>query len=663
METVSMRRGDIEALRALAVLAVIGYHAHLPVKSGYLGVDVFLVISGFVICSSLIREWQKTNLINLRDFFIRRIRRLFLPLIFMLSLSMILFFLIGPLNAHRSVVDQAISALGFFANFHYFSLEGGYFQPAASETFFLHTWSLSLEEQFYLFFPFFLASFVYFSRKIDKKYAYPILAKCLMLLALSSIFLCWLITRDSYHELGFANESTSFFNRIKIDPDSFSFFSSLTRAWQFLLGAIVAVFAEHKSNRPEFFGRRILVNIAIAVLAFILFYSKASENSFFAFGRISVTLITGMVLALGFPGGGKLVNLLGEMSYSLYLWHFPMLMLAEIKFGSSAESVFVALLGSFVFSYFSLIFIERRSLSIRSDGFLLTFRKPLLLSILFFVSLVGLGKNEIPEEIATNVLKSPIVADPIWALQVSNKHCASTGDGFSYVCEHDLPDSKSEILLVGDSHALAMTAGFEYIASDLEVSWKANTAQGCTLARFSVGVQPERCDLWVESVIREAEQVKPDLIVIFQCNRVGTGCPNPGMGESERNLFVSGLKAIVGEINGLGIPILQILDTPAVSPERVSPSLFFNRLRVPIQTGSLANNQKIADVLRSFAVGSGGLFFVDDISGGLCSEGSCTYVNEANEPLWFDTDHLSPAGVANRRESMVSVLGNVLNQL
>jgi hypothetical protein len=158
-----------------------------------------------------------------------------------------------------------------------------------------------------------------------------------------------------------------------------------------------------------------------------------------------VTLITGVVLILGFPGGGKLVNLLGEMSYSMYLWHFPMLMLAEIKFGSSAESVFVALVGSFVFSYFSLIFIERRSFSIRSDGFISTFRKPLLISIMFLVSLVGLGKNEIPEEIATNVFKSPIVADPIWALQVSNKHCASTGDGFSYVCEHDLPDSKSEI--------------------------------------------------------------------------------------------------------------------------------------------------------------------------------------------------------------------------
>jgi peptidoglycan/LPS O-acetylase OafA/YrhL len=661
--TVSTRRSDIEALRALAVFAVVSYHANLPIESGYLGVDVFLVISGFVICSSLIREWQKKNYINLRDFFIRRIRRLFLPLIFMLSLSMILFLLIGPLNAHRSVVNQAISALGFFANFHYFSLEGGYFQPAASETFFLHTWSLSLEEQFYLFFPFFLASFVYFARKLDKKYSYLILAKCLMLLALSSIFLCWLIARDSYHDLGFANESTSFLDRIMIDPESFLFFSSLTRAWQFLLGAIVAVFVEHESNGLQFFGRKVLVNISSPFLVFMLVYSKAPDDVFFSFSRISVTLITGVLLFLGFSGGGKFINLIGEMSYSLYLWHFPLLLLAEIKFGSSTESVCAALVGTFVFSYVSLVLIERRSLSIRSDGYLSTFRKPLLLSILLFVSLVGLGKNEIPEEIATSVFKSSKVADPIWALQVSNRLCASTGDGFSYMCEQDLPDSNSEILLVGDSHALAVTAGFEYVASDLEVSWKANTAQGCTFARFSVGVQPERCDLWVESVIQEVKQVKPDLIVIFQCNRVGTGCPNPGMDDSERKLFASGLKAIVREINSLGIPILQILDTPAVSPESVSPSLFFNRLRVPIQTGSLANNQKIADVLRSFAGESGGLFFVDDISEGLCSEGSCTYVNEANESLWFDTDHLSPAGVANRRESIVSVIGKVLNRL
>lgn len=659
----SGRRSDIEVLRALAVLAVVSYHAHLPVKSGFLGVDVFLVISGFVICTSLIREWQGTNHVNLKDFYLRRIRRLFLPLVFMLSISMMLFFLIGPLISHRSVVNQAISALGFFANFHYFSLNGGYFQPAASETFFLHTWSLSLEEQFYLFFPFFIATFVFFSRSFDRKYFYLILMKCLLLVALSSVILSWMITRSNYENFSFANESTSFLERIKIDPESYSFFSSFTRAWQFLVGAVVAVYVESKLKSPQFLGKKILVNFAIVSLVFILLYSKTPEASFFAFSRIFVTLITGILLLLGFSGGGKLINLIGEMSYSLYLWHYPLLLLAEIKFGSSAMSVFTAVLGSFAFSYLSLVFIERRSLSVQSMDFLSAFRKPLLISILFFVSMVGLGNNAIPEKIAANVFKSPKVADPVWALQVSNKFCGSTGDGFSYICENSLPDSNARLLLVGDSHALAITAGFNDVALDLGASWRANTAQGCTFARFSFGVQPERCDLWVDNLIQEINLSNPDLIVIFQCNRVGTGCPNPEMSEIERSQFISGFKTIVGELNGFGHPILLILDTPAVSPESVSPSLFVNRLRVPIQKGSLENNQKIADELRSFADISDGLFFVDDISEGLCSESSCTYVDNENEPLWFDTDHFSPSGAANRRESFVSVIGGVLGRL
>jgi hypothetical protein len=277
--------------------------------------------------------------------------------------------------------------------------------------------------------------------------------------------------------------------------------------------------------------------------------------------------------------------------------------------------------------------------------------------------MVGLGNNAIPEKIAANVFKSPKVADPGWALQVSNKFCGSTGDGFSYICEKSLPDSNARLLLVGDSHALAITAGFNDVALDLGASWRANTAQGCTFARFGFGVQPEQCDLWVDKLIQEINLSNPDLIVIFQCNRVGTGCPNPEMSEIERSQFISGFKTIVGELNGFGHPILLILDTPAVSPESVSPSLFVNRLRVPIQKGSLENNQKIADELRSFADISDGLFFVDDISEGLCSESSCTYVNNENEPLWFDTDHFSPSGAANRRESFVSVIGGVLGRL
>ena len=117
MNQTSHYRSDVQVLRAIAVIAVIAYHAGLPVHSGFLGVDVFLVISGYVICATLLRESSKSGSISIPKFYIRRVRRLFLPLLTMLTVSMLLFWMFGPFVAHRSVSRQAFSALGFFAIF------------------------------------------------------------------------------------------------------------------------------------------------------------------------------------------------------------------------------------------------------------------------------------------------------------------------------------------------------------------------------------------------------------------------------------------------------------------------------------------------------------------------------------------------------------------
>jgi hypothetical protein len=105
---------------------------------------------------------------------------------------------------------------------------------------------------------------------------------------------------------------------------------------------------------------------------------------------------------------------------------------------------------------------------------------------------------------------------------------------------------------------------------------------------------------------------------------------------------------VVGELNDAGIAVLQVMDTPAVLPEQASPSLILNSTRVPIQRGAVETNGAVVKQLQQTADASGGLYQIADITKGLCNAESCRYVSNSNEPLWFDTDHLSLYGVRDR---------------
>ena len=239
--TGSNRRRDIQGLRAFAVLMVVAFHAGLPVPGGFVGVDVFFVISGFVITSMLYREQVGFGRIHLGQFFLRRFKRLTPALALVVAVTMIIsIFVLSPFGSQQVAASTGIGAMLLTANFVIVRTTGGYFDGPSAMNPLLNTWSLSVEDQFYVFFPAVIAFGWYLARRRNLYRLAPILL--IATLALASFVLAILGSfdltfRGSNYILGF--------------------YSPITRAWEFAVGALLALFmTTHTIRAPRFMVNR-----------------------------------------------------------------------------------------------------------------------------------------------------------------------------------------------------------------------------------------------------------------------------------------------------------------------------------------------------------------------------------------------------------------------
>ena len=241
-------RKDIDCLRGISVLAVILYHFKFQFFSGgYLGVDIFFVISGFLITSIILEEirLEKFSLIN---FYERRIRRLCPVLIIVIIITIFLFEMIYLETEIKKLLLSVISTILFYANF-YFQDVGSYFSPLTEQQPLLHTWSLSIEEQFYLFFPIFL---IIFFKKLN------IVFMLTFLCALLSISLLQFGGNLKFN-YPYTENTLSFFAL-----PQFAFYFTLTRIWEILVGCLLALFLYNNKKNFE--------NKYLALLGYLLIF-------------------------------------------------------------------------------------------------------------------------------------------------------------------------------------------------------------------------------------------------------------------------------------------------------------------------------------------------------------------------------------------------------
>jgi peptidoglycan/LPS O-acetylase OafA/YrhL len=349
-------RVDIQALRGIAILLVITFHFfpnYLPL--GYLGVDLFFFISGFLITGTITKNYNNKNFLFLH-FYAKRFRRLAPSLLFVILIfSLTSFFILLPID-QKNFWYSVISSLFLVPNFFFWS-QGGYFGSENSIKTFLHFWSLGVEFQFYLIFPFLLIFLLKFFKKS--------IILVITVLIFFSIFLNIYL--------------------FKIDGQNLAFFMLPNRLWEFLLGGLIVFLPKKKINN----FLNLILNIFIFItFIFIIFFSFKFNIIFYIRDFLLLASVTSIIyLGTQNPNyiRSDVLQFFGKISYSLYLLHWPILVLVKyflIREINIYETLFVLFI-SIMLSYLMYLYVENYFYKISSDNFYKKFIKYIFVAIIF----------------------------------------------------------------------------------------------------------------------------------------------------------------------------------------------------------------------------------------------------------------------------------------
>ena len=376
----------IDAMRALAVLAVFGYHAGLDwVPGGFLGVDVFFVISGYLITSLLLREFRGTGHIELGRFWLRRARRLLPAVGVLIAVAMIVSAIAEP-DKIDQIRGDALASLFYFANWHFIFAHTSYFEQFGRPSLFTHLWSLSVEEQFYLFWPLiFAAGMKLFGRG---RLLLGVLAG-----AIGSVVLAWILF-DPGHDA----------SRIYYGTD--------THAVGLLAGvALALVWSPTELRLPQIVGPLVgpildalgVIALGYLILSFVHVhdYDLALWHGGYAWIAIATALL---LAALAHPAarlggiiGRPALLWLGLRSYSFYLWHWPVLVMTrpgvdiDLPRGILIPLQLIAclVLADLSYRFVELPFNGKAKLPKMPDGWLRIARPALIVAVLGVILIVG----------------------------------------------------------------------------------------------------------------------------------------------------------------------------------------------------------------------------------------------------------------------------------
>lgn len=497
-------RPEIDGLRALAVLAVVLFHADFGLPGGYVGVDVFFVISGCLITALIVRD-LRAGAFSLAEFFERRIRRI-APAMIALVLGVLAagWFLFLPWG-YADLARSAIAVVAMLANVFFWRTTSGYFSPSVHEMPLLHTWSLAVEEQFYLVVPLLLMGL----------FAFPRLRSPRLLLILA---------------VGFLLASLAFSALAVAKIPGVAFFFLPSRAWELLLGATVALLPAG-FPAPARIWREILGYAGLAGIV-VPFFLYSAATPFPGLAAVPPCLGTALVIFSARAASGESTSLarllslrplvfVGLISYSLYLWHWPPLAFCRYwSDGPLSAEVRAGLVGlAFVLAVISWRFVEtpfrRRALFAR--------RRPLFVfAVVSFAILAGLAGFVVKTDGFPDRLPAQVVTYAAAESDRPPQYHRKADD----IRRDDLPrfgatNRPPSVLLWGDSQAYCLLPAFDEAAKALGLAGVAIThgARAPALGGFSGGDFGRDADLaaWTDETLKyvAAHDIKDTFLAGF----------------------------------------------------------------------------------------------------------------------------------------------------
>ncbi|HWF74233.1 MAG TPA: acyltransferase family protein [Solirubrobacteraceae bacterium] len=579
-------RLDIQGLRAIAILLVVLYHAHIPgISGGYIGVDIFFVISGFLITGQLLGEVDRRGTLSIAAFYARRVKRL-LPVSTLVLVSTVVasWVLLVPLQA-STVLHDALYTAGYGMNYH-LAIEGtNYLQAASAVSPLQHYWSLAVEEQFYFVWPLLLLVI----SVVAARRRHVLLTGLLLIVVGVSLALCVHMTTTSL---------------------PWAYFSLPTRAWELAIGALVAVNVARLGRLPAGVAAAMTWAGLAAIIGAALVYTDATV--FPGIAAALPVLGCAAVIAGGcaFPAWGAervlrngVAQGIGRLSYGWYLWHWPILIIAEEKVGHSLSTTtnLALIAAALLISRVTYSLVEEpvrkiRSLSERPwRGIALGLAlsavsvSVALVAIATLPSSVGHGRAVLVKAVhgvnaeqavarvvaaSVNTTAVPRNLTPALSKATTDLPVSQTDGCWVGIlatapspkpCFYGDVHAKTTIVLYGDSHAdqwlpALITLGRQHHWRVLDLT-KASCPPGFNgIYDPSLKRTYTECDTWHQAALRKIAAVHPNLVVMSEA--VSTG----GLRGTD-SVWAGAATTAVGGLHRQGIATLFLGDTPRTKIE------------------------------------------------------------------------------------------------
>jgi peptidoglycan/LPS O-acetylase OafA/YrhL len=616
-------REDIDWLRAIAVLAVVAFHFEAPaVFGGFVGVDIFFVISGYLI-TGIIQSEVTAGTFSFAQFYERRVRRLLPALYAMVALTAIPSFHY-LLTSERSEFFRSVTAVVTFTSNFFFWFQTGYFDHAAVEKPLLHTWSLAVEEQFYLALPLLLWGLLRLAR--GRRLALPI---ALGALGLASFALgIWLM---------------------KTDRSANAFFMSPPRAWEFLIGGLIATpgFPVLRHALAQATAR----GIALLLLAIPIFALRQGPG-FPGFNALAPCIGAAMFIwsGIGAPTRARsrfsplgIAKFFGQISYSLYLWHWPLFTFARFSRAGlvlDAGDKLALFALTVLISFLSWRFVEqpfRRRVLAPSRG--AAFRIAGASSaVLLAAGLGGIYLSQTPSDADRAALQLESYNSYDFRPLYRSGRCFSPGgDALDASCLA-LAAGKTNVLLWGDSLAAHYYHGLSKTADPLAVNILQATEAAC-MPTFNAAAQgTASCRSFASQIDAFFENHTPDL-VILSADWLEYARPPRFDG------MIADLRQTIAKLNGPGIRV--VLLGPAVQFRSRLPSMLMRAHLRGVDARPddfvLPDIFALDEKMKAALPGSEKFSYISVVDA-ICPARQCPLVVDGGIPLSWDHAHLTAEG-------------------